>query len=196
MPCAIVIGAAPVVQYTGPQKLAIDMDEMGVAGALAGEPIRTVKCITVDLDVPADSELVIEGFIDPELLAIGESTLRQWIKADPRLSLYEHYVDDLFRKQAHVRSAEVEELLGMVRDPFGTVRSTASMLANADFQFKAARDSAGPWRRSLAARLPRPRARGLRGLPRRSAQWPVHRLEGRRRMPRLSCANGVRAKPP
>ena len=62
------VGCAPVVTFTGPQKLAIDMDEMGVAGALAGEPIRTVKCVTVDLDVPADSEIVIEGLIDPELL--------------------------------------------------------------------------------------------------------------------------------
>jgi len=68
MPIAIVVGCAPVVTFTGPQKLAIDMDEMGVAGALAGEPIRTVKCVTVDLDVPADAEIVIEGLIDPELL--------------------------------------------------------------------------------------------------------------------------------
>ena len=68
MPIAIVIGCAPVVTFTGPQKLAIDMDEMGVAGALAGEPIRTVKCVTVDLEVPADAEIVIEGLIDPELL--------------------------------------------------------------------------------------------------------------------------------
>src|SRR5436305_12671683 len=68
MPLAIVVGCAPVVTFTGPQKLAIDMDEMGVAGALAGEPIRPVKCLTVDLDVPADSEIVIEGLIDPELL--------------------------------------------------------------------------------------------------------------------------------
>ena len=68
MPCAIVVGAAPVVVFTGPQKLAIDMDEMGVAGALAGSPIRAAKCVTVDLDVPAGSEIVIEGLIDPELL--------------------------------------------------------------------------------------------------------------------------------
>jgi 4-hydroxy-3-polyprenylbenzoate decarboxylase len=68
MPIAIVNGCAPVVTFTGPQKLAIDMDEMGVAGALAGEPIRTVKCVTVDLEVPADAEIVIEGLIDPELL--------------------------------------------------------------------------------------------------------------------------------
>jgi UbiD family decarboxylase len=68
MPIAIVIGAAPVVIFTGPQKLAVDLDEMGVAGALAGEPIKMVKCKTIDLDVPADSEIVIEGLIDPELL--------------------------------------------------------------------------------------------------------------------------------
>src|SRR5215831_16955369 len=68
MPCAIVIGAAPVVVFTGPQKLAIDMDEIGVAGALAGAPIRVAKCVTIDCEVPADSEIVIEGLIDPELL--------------------------------------------------------------------------------------------------------------------------------
>jgi UbiD family decarboxylase len=68
MPCAIVIGAAPVVVFTGPQKLALDVDEMAVAGALAGAPVRTVKCVTIDCDVPADAEIVIEGLIDPELL--------------------------------------------------------------------------------------------------------------------------------
>jgi UbiD family decarboxylase len=68
MPIAIVVGAAPVVVFTGPQKLPIDCDEMAVAGALAGAPIRTVKGVTVDLDVPADAEFVVEGLIDPELL--------------------------------------------------------------------------------------------------------------------------------
>ena len=68
MPIAIVVGCAPVVMFTGPQKLPIDCDEMAAAGALAGAPIRTVKAITVDLDVPADAEFVVEGLIDPELL--------------------------------------------------------------------------------------------------------------------------------
>jgi UbiD family decarboxylase len=68
MPVAIVIGCAPVVMYTGPQKLPIDCDEMAVAGALAGAPIRVAKAATVDLDVPADAEFVFEGLIDPELL--------------------------------------------------------------------------------------------------------------------------------
>jgi len=83
------------------------------------------------------------SFVDPELLAIGEVTLRRWIKSDPRMKIYEHYFKDLFRKQAHVRSAEVEEILGMMRDPFGTVRSTASMLANADFKFTPATNGTG-----------------------------------------------------
>jgi len=83
------------------------------------------------------------SFVDPELLSMGEARLRQWLKDDSRMRLYEHYVNDLFRRQAHVRNAEVEELLGMLRDPFGTVRATASMLANADFQFKPARNSKG-----------------------------------------------------
>jgi len=68
MPCAIVVGCAPVVAFTGPQKLAVDLDEMGVAGGLAGYPIRAAKAVTVDLEVPADAEIVIEGVIDPELL--------------------------------------------------------------------------------------------------------------------------------
>src|SRR6266568_1956222 len=68
MPCAFVIGAAPVVMFTGPMKLPIDLDEMAVAGGLAGAHIRVAKCVTIALDVPADAELVIEGLIDSELL--------------------------------------------------------------------------------------------------------------------------------
>ncbi len=68
MPCAIVVGCAPAILFTGPQKLPVDQDEIGVAGGLLGAPVRIVRCKTVDLDVPADSEIVIEGLIDTELL--------------------------------------------------------------------------------------------------------------------------------
>src|SRR5215469_3139750 len=64
MPIAIVVGAAPVAMFTGAQKLAVDLDEMGVAGALAGRAVPIARGATVDLDVPADSEIVIEGLID------------------------------------------------------------------------------------------------------------------------------------
>jgi 4-hydroxy-3-polyprenylbenzoate decarboxylase len=68
MPCAIIIGCTPAVMFTGPQKLRIDEDEMAVAGGLAGHPIRTCKAKTIDLEIPADAEIVVEGLIDTELL--------------------------------------------------------------------------------------------------------------------------------
>jgi UbiD family decarboxylase len=68
MPIAIVVGCAPVVMFTGPQKLPLDCDEMAVAGALLRTPIRVTKGVTVDLDVPADAEIVVEGLIDTDLL--------------------------------------------------------------------------------------------------------------------------------
>ena len=68
MPISIVLGAAPVVVFTSPQKLAVDLDEYAVAGAVAGRPIEMVKCLTNDLLVPAGSEIVIEGYIEPDLL--------------------------------------------------------------------------------------------------------------------------------
>jgi 4-hydroxy-3-polyprenylbenzoate decarboxylase len=68
MPIAIVIGCAPVIFFTGPQKLAVDTDELAIAGGLAGTAIRKTRCVSVDLDVPADAEIVIEGVIDPQVL--------------------------------------------------------------------------------------------------------------------------------
>lgn len=79
--------------------------------------------------------LAAMSFLDPELLALGAETLQRWIATEPRLAYIGHYVDDLFRKQAHVRSAEVEELLGLLADPFGNAGMTHSMLADADFKF-------------------------------------------------------------
>jgi 4-hydroxy-3-polyprenylbenzoate decarboxylase len=66
MPCAIVLGCPPYVAFMGPQKLPIGMDEFTVAGGLAGSPINVVKAKTVDLLVPAEAEVVIEGLIDTE----------------------------------------------------------------------------------------------------------------------------------
>jgi len=56
------------VFFTGPQKLAVDRDELAVAGGLAGSAIRKTKCVSVDLEVPADAEIVIEGVIDTSVL--------------------------------------------------------------------------------------------------------------------------------
>ena len=68
MPAAVVLGAPPAVTFVSAQKVPESLDELEVAGALAGYPINVVKAITVDLMVPAEAEIVIEGFIDTEWL--------------------------------------------------------------------------------------------------------------------------------
>ena len=68
MPFAVVLGAPPVVEYLGPQKLPIGVDELTVAGGLAKGPINVVKARTVDLLVPAEANIVVEGLIDTKTL--------------------------------------------------------------------------------------------------------------------------------
>jgi len=83
------------------------------------------------------------SFLNPEVINMGKSKLDEWVQQEPKLAVYAQYFDDLFRKQEHVRSAEVEELLGMVSDPLSGPGGTASMLTNADFKFQPAVDSQG-----------------------------------------------------
>lgn len=61
---AVVIGCQPAVGLCSVAKIPYGVDEMAVAGGIAGEPIQLVKCETVDLEVPATAEIVIEGYID------------------------------------------------------------------------------------------------------------------------------------
>jgi len=68
MPIAIVVGCPPLVNFQGPQKLPLGMDELAVAGGLAGKPMRAARAHSVDLVVPADSEVVIEGWVDTDAL--------------------------------------------------------------------------------------------------------------------------------
>src|SRR2546423_736275 len=68
MPAAVVLGAPPAVTFVSTQKLSESLDELEVAGALVGSPINVAKGITVDLLIPAEAEIVVEGYIDTEWL--------------------------------------------------------------------------------------------------------------------------------
>ncbi len=65
MPAAIAVGGDPAVIYSSSAPLPESIDEMLFAGFLRREPVEMVKCITSDIEVPAHSELVIEGYIQP-----------------------------------------------------------------------------------------------------------------------------------
>lgn len=83
------------------------------------------------------------AFAEPELLGLGFSTIRQWLAEEPRLAHYAHAIDRLEARQAHVRSAEVEELLGMVSEPFASAAATHGILDDADLTFRPALDETG-----------------------------------------------------
>jgi len=64
---AVAVGVHPYEMLAASYKAPIDVDEYAIAGGLHGAPVELVRCRTVDLEVPADAELVLEG----ELLPIG-----------------------------------------------------------------------------------------------------------------------------
>jgi UbiD family decarboxylase len=63
MPVAIAIGVDPTIVLTSISKFPYGTDELSVAGGLRGEPVPLVRCETVDLEVPANAEIVLEGFL-------------------------------------------------------------------------------------------------------------------------------------
>jgi len=65
MPVAVALGADPAVIYAATAPLPAGIDEMLFAGFLRKEPVQMVKCETVDLEVPAHAEIVLEGYVDP-----------------------------------------------------------------------------------------------------------------------------------
>ena len=68
MPCAVVLGCPPSVSFTAVQKVPEIYDELHVTGGLIGMPLNVVKAKTVDLVVPAEAEIVIEGFVSTKYL--------------------------------------------------------------------------------------------------------------------------------
>ena len=64
---AVAIGVDPVIQLATQARVPFGVDELGIAGGLHGSPVEVVKCRTVDLEVPATTELVIEGYLEPHV---------------------------------------------------------------------------------------------------------------------------------
>ena len=64
MDVSVAIGADPATMYSAILPLPPDLDEMMIAGFLRGKPVEMVKCETNDLQVPANSEIVLEGYVE------------------------------------------------------------------------------------------------------------------------------------
>ncbi len=65
MEVAVAIGGDPLTTFAATLPLPDDLDEMIFASFLREKPIEMVKCVSVDLEVPANAEIVLEGYVDP-----------------------------------------------------------------------------------------------------------------------------------
>lgn len=66
MPMAICIGTDPLSAIVAASGLPAQTNEVDIIGAMQGQPVELVKCETIDLEVPASSEIVIEGYVAPQ----------------------------------------------------------------------------------------------------------------------------------
>jgi 4-hydroxy-3-polyprenylbenzoate decarboxylase len=64
MDVAVAIGSDPATMYSAILPLPPDLDEMMIAGFLRGSPVEMVKCHTIDIEVPANAEIVLEGYVE------------------------------------------------------------------------------------------------------------------------------------
>ncbi len=66
MPVAVAFGCDPAITYAATAPLPEGIYEILFAGFLRGKPVDMVNCITSSLQVPADAEFVLEGYVDPQ----------------------------------------------------------------------------------------------------------------------------------
>src|SRR3970040_180568 len=111
VPCAAVLGCPPSVSFTAVQKVPDMYDELHVTGGLIGMPLNVVKAKTVDLLVPAEAEIVIEGYVSTEYLEpeapFGES------HGHVNLQEYNGYMDvsAITRRKKAVLTSWVSQLM-------------------------------------------------------------------------------------
>ena len=65
MEVAVALGGDPAITYSATAPLPEDIDEMIFAGFIRQKPVEMVKCVSIDLEVPSESEIVREGYVEP-----------------------------------------------------------------------------------------------------------------------------------
>ncbi|MBQ6534591.1 MAG: menaquinone biosynthesis decarboxylase [Opitutales bacterium] len=68
MPVAVAIGADPATVYAATAPMPRGVDELLLAGFFRRRGVRMAKCLTIDMEVPADAEFVLEGYVEPDEL--------------------------------------------------------------------------------------------------------------------------------
>jgi len=111
--------------------MAVDGDD-AEATAMVGQ----VQTLNADLNAKT-------AFADPEILKMDVTVILKWIETEKGLEPNKHAIEDLIRTKSHVRSAEVEEVLGLISEPFGNVEMTYQMLSSMDMKASDAKGTDG-----------------------------------------------------
>ena len=65
LPVAVALGPDPALTYSATAPMPEGLDELMLAGFLRRERVELVKCVTVDLEVPANAQIILEGYVEP-----------------------------------------------------------------------------------------------------------------------------------
>ncbi|MCD8482848.1 MAG: M3 family metallopeptidase [Verrucomicrobia bacterium] len=75
------------------------------------------------------------SFLEPELLALGEATIADFLATEPRLEIFRFYLENLIRRQPHTLGAEAEQVLSLLSPISGAPQSVFSLLTNSDMRW-------------------------------------------------------------
>jgi oligoendopeptidase F len=75
------------------------------------------------------------AFLQPEILALGEDVISEWMKKEPRLKIYRHSLDDILRRQEHTGTEEEEKILANASLVSDGAQNIYSVFTNADFPY-------------------------------------------------------------
>lgn len=85
------------------------------------------------------------AFFEPEILALDEGVVREWLDSVPELEVYRHHLENILRMKAHTLPAEQEELLAAAGEMAQAPSSIFRMFNNADLKFPEVKNDAGEW---------------------------------------------------
>jgi oligoendopeptidase F len=80
------------------------------------------------------------AFVEPEILAVPQDTIAEWLRKEPKLTIYTHELEELARQREHIRSAEIEGILAEFGDITRAPSDIFEILTNADLQFPTIKD--------------------------------------------------------
>ena len=75
------------------------------------------------------------AFVEPEILKMNKATLDEWASREPRLKVYQHYLDDIQRRRPHTLDDGQEKLLASASVVGGAPSNTYNIFSNADFPY-------------------------------------------------------------